>query len=66
MTALDQANVLIDQAIELLLAERQQIDERLAQLGHGDTNTAPMKKRGRPAKNATRQQAMELEGITTL
>jgi hypothetical protein len=42
MTALEQANELQQQAIELLLAERQAIDERLAQLGQ-----VTLKKRGR-------------------
>ena len=44
-TALEQANALTDQAIELLLAEREQIDQRLAQL---QNKTALPKKRGRP------------------
>jgi hypothetical protein len=48
MTALEQANELQLQAVNILLAEREQIDARLAQLGYGDIKTAPMKKRGRP------------------
>ena len=48
MTALEQANELQQQAIELLLAERQAIDERLAQLGQ-----VTLKKRGRKPKDQT-------------
>jgi hypothetical protein len=47
MTAIEQAQALQQQAISILLAEREQIDVHLAQLGHGQ---APGKKRGRPAK----------------
>jgi hypothetical protein len=50
MTAIEQADALTQQAIELLLAEREQIDQRLAQLG--DKKTTPGKKRGRPSKDA--------------
>jgi hypothetical protein len=49
MTALEQADALQQQAIDLLLAERQQIDDRLAQLGHGDKK-GPVARRGRPPK----------------
>ncbi|MGD0796081.1 MAG: hypothetical protein ABR910_00025 [Acidobacteriaceae bacterium] len=49
MTALEQADALQHQAIALLLAERRQIDERLAQLGHGDEK-ASAARRGRPPK----------------
>jgi hypothetical protein len=50
MRALDQATELQNQAIAILLSEREAIDERLAQLGYGEIKTAPMKKRGRPPK----------------
>ena len=50
MNALEQADALQQQAIALLLAERQQIDDRLSQLGHGEIKTTLSKKRGRPAK----------------
>jgi hypothetical protein len=46
MTALEQARQLQQQAIAILLAEREQIDTHLAQLGRG---TAIGKKRGRRA-----------------
>jgi hypothetical protein len=46
MTAIEQALALQKQAIEILLAEREQIDAHLSQLGHGQG-----KKRGRPAKS---------------
>jgi hypothetical protein len=45
-TVLEQADALTAQAVELLLAERQRIDDRLAQLGQN--KTALPKKRGRP------------------
>lgn len=49
MTAIEQAYALQQQAITLLLAERQKIDDRLAQLGHGDKKS-PVARRGRPPK----------------
>jgi hypothetical protein len=48
MTAIEQARQLQQEAIAILLAEREQIDSHLAQLGHG---TAIGKKRGHPAKS---------------
>ena len=48
MTILDQAEELRQQAIGLLLNEREQIDLRLNQLGY--EKAAPGKKRGRPPK----------------
>ena len=50
MTAIEQAEELRQRAITILLAEREQIDTQLAQLGHGEKKAAPMKKRGRPSK----------------
>jgi hypothetical protein len=50
MTALEQASELQQQAIQLLLTEREEIDHRLAQLGHGQEKTTTMKRRGRPPK----------------
>ena len=49
MTALEKAAELQKEAVNLLLAEREQIDARLEQLGHNKT-ALPLKKRGRPAK----------------
>ena len=49
MTAIEQAQNLQQQAIAILLAEREQIDQHLVQLGHGDKKS-PASKRGRPAK----------------
>jgi hypothetical protein len=49
MTAIEQANELTRQAIGILIAERERIDELLAQLGHGEIKS-PAVKRGRPAK----------------
>jgi hypothetical protein len=48
MTAIEQADVLTQQAIDLLLAERQRIDNRLTQLGN---KKGPAVKRGRPLKS---------------
>ena len=50
MTALEQVEQLTRQAVAILLTERDAIDARLQQLGHN--KTAPMKKRGRPCKEA--------------
>jgi hypothetical protein len=47
MTAMERALELQQQAITILLAEREQIDQRLAQLGYGDASTH-VKRRGRP------------------
>lgn len=60
MTAIEQAHALQQQAIAILLAEREQIDAHLAQLGYSKEATLG-KKRGRPTKNAIRPEAMELE-----
>jgi hypothetical protein len=49
MSALDQAEELRQKAITILLSELQQIEERLAQLGHGDKKV-PAVRRGRPPK----------------
>ena len=49
MTALEKAAELQDEAVNILLAEREQIDARLEQLGYGD-NKSPAIKRGRPRK----------------
>jgi hypothetical protein len=49
MTALEQVEQLTQQAITILLTERDAIDARLLQLGHNKT-ALPLKKRGRPAK----------------
>ncbi len=50
MSAIDQASELTTQAIQILLAERQRIDDILKQLGHGQEKTTTMKRRGRPPK----------------
>ncbi len=48
MSAIQQSEQLRQQAIELLLTEREAIDNQLATLGHGQEKTAPSKRRGRP------------------
>jgi hypothetical protein len=50
MTAMEQVLELKKRAVEILIAEREQIDAQLDQLGYGKENPAPMKKRGRPTK----------------
>ena len=50
MTAIEQAQSLQQQAIAILIAEREQIDAHLAQLGYGEKNAPLGKKRGRPVK----------------
>jgi hypothetical protein len=60
MTILDQAEELRQKAIGLLLNEREQIDQRLNQLGHDEQKTAPSKRRGRPPKQLVQEQAPEL------
>ena len=49
MTAIKQAHDLKQQAIDLLLNEREKIDQELQQLGHGEIKS-PSKRRGRPPK----------------
>lgn len=65
MNAIERANELQAQAIAILLAEREQIDAHLFQLGYGKEPRMG-KKRGRPAKNAIQQQAVELGSSSTL
>jgi hypothetical protein len=53
MNALAQAAELQQQAIDLLLNEREMIDQRLAQLGNGEVR---IKRRGRPKKSEASEQ----------
>jgi hypothetical protein len=51
MTAIEQADEYRLKAIDLLLSEREQIENRLNQLGYGQEQKSPDKKRrGRPPK----------------
>ena len=52
MNAIERANDLVQQAIQVLLEADHEIWQRLRQLGYdGEIKTAPLsKKRGRPAK----------------
>jgi hypothetical protein len=59
MTALEQVAQLKQQAIELLLNEREQIDSELNQLGYGQENAPSGKRRGRRPKNVTEQEVPE-------
>ena len=47
MTAIERADELTQQAVAILIAARQDIDERLHRLGHDD---GAVKRRGRPPK----------------
>jgi hypothetical protein len=49
-SALKEAAELQQQAIAILLSERNAIDQRLAQLGHGQEKAPAQKRRGRPAR----------------
>ena len=49
MTAIEQSQLLRNQAVQILLAEQGRINEQLALLGHGDKK-ATLVKRGRPKK----------------
>jgi hypothetical protein len=60
MTAIEQAEQLRLQAIEILTAERGRIDEQLAQLGHGQEKAPTGKRRGRKPKNFVEQEVLEL------
>jgi hypothetical protein len=53
MTAIEQAQELQRQAVEILIAERGRIDDQLAQLGHGQEKAPSGKKRGRKPKSTT-------------
>jgi hypothetical protein len=53
MNALEQAEELRQRAIALLVGERDQIEERLIQLGYGQEKAALGKKRGRKPKFTT-------------
>jgi hypothetical protein len=66
MTAIEQAEQLRLQAIEILTAERQRLDEQLAQLGYGQEKAPLGKKRGRKPKNSVMPQADQpsLAGMT--
>ena len=50
MTALEQVAQLKQQAIDLLLNEREQIESELNQLGYGQENAPSGKRRGRKPK----------------
>ena len=55
MTAIEQAQALQQQAIAILLAEREAIDQQLAMLGHGQIKAPTQKRRGRPLKQPISQ-----------
>ena len=57
MSAIEQAEELRQQAVQLLLAEQELIGERLLQLGYEQENSPVGKRRGRRAKVATEPDA---------
>ena len=60
MTALEQVAQLKQQAIELLLNEREHIDSELNQLGYGQENAPSGKRRGRRPKAFIEQEDLAL------
>lgn len=52
MNAREQAERLREEAIRLLLAERDDIDAELKRFGYDQMKAAPSKRRGRPPKQA--------------
>ena len=60
MSAIQQSETLRQQAIELLLTEREAIDNQLQTLGHGQEKGPAGKKRGRPT-NASKLPPKDLE-----
>lgn len=60
MTALEQVAQLKQQAIELLLNEREHIDAELNQLGYGQENAPSGKRRGRRPKAAIESEDLAL------
>ena len=61
MSALDQVAQLKQQAIELLINERDRIDAELNQLGYGQENAPSGKRRGRRPKGVMEQEALSLD-----
>jgi hypothetical protein len=60
MTTLEQVAQLKQQAIELLLNERERIDTELNQLGYGQENAPSGKRRGRKPKVVIETEALAL------
>lgn len=61
MTTLEQVAQLKQQAIDLLLNEREHIDSELNQLGYGQENAPSGKKRGRRPKAAIESEDLALD-----
>ncbi len=59
MTTFERVAQLKQQAIELLLNERERIDSELSQLGYGQEKAPSGKRRGRRPKNLTEPEAPE-------
>ena len=60
MTALEQVAQLKQQAIDLLLNEREHIDSELNQLGYGQENAPTGKRRGRRPKAVIESESLAL------
>jgi hypothetical protein len=60
MTALEQVAQLKQQAVELLLREREHIDSELHQLGYGQEKAPSGKRRGRRPKAIIEAEALAL------
>jgi hypothetical protein len=56
METLDKVALLRQQAIDLLLLDREIIDEQLNQLGYGKENAPAQKRRGRKPKQSAEHQ----------
>jgi len=61
MTALEQVAQLKQQAIQLLLNEREHIDSELNQLGYGQENAPSGKRRGRRPKALIESENLALD-----
>jgi hypothetical protein len=61
MTTMERAEELRQQAISLLIGERDQIEAQLALLGYGQEKAPSGKRRGRRPKNLTEPEAPVLD-----
>ena len=61
MTALEQVAQMKQSAIDLLLNEREQIDQELQALGYGQEKAPSGKRRGRRPKGVIEQEALVLD-----
>jgi hypothetical protein len=64
MTALEQAEALRQQAIAVLLDEREAIERKLKLLAYGAEQKTASKRRGRPPKGETGEQVAPMSPVT--